>query len=117
MNICYITPGLLIVASILCALLLGKPWVLPRDSKDSIIRSIIVGLSIGFAVFNILLIFVTSNMNESCLNFYVNSRISIVACISVPLGIISIIGQYLKFRQQSWFDPNKNKIGLKQKVK
>jgi hypothetical protein len=114
MDICYVPAGFLIVSGFLGAIFLGKPWILPGDPTQRFVRSIIVGVSTGLVVFNVLLILIASNLSGSCLNIYANPRIGIVACVSIPLGIIAMIGQYLEFKQMSWFDQIKNKIGENQ---
>lgn len=101
MNLCYIPPGFIIFACILCALFIGKPWTFPQSRTERFIRSMVVGGSTGIIAFNVLLILSMQKSNNDCLNTYISSGINIFTCgLSIFAGIIATIGQYGKFIQK-----------------
>jgi fluoride ion exporter CrcB/FEX len=117
MNICQFPPGVLGIFSLAMGIFWVKPWVLPSNRRQKIIRSGIMGITTVLSSLSLIETFVVSEAAGNCINAYLNSGLQLFTCIVIPFGFIAAIGQYFQFTQMAWLSPLKNKIIRKQKDK
>lgn len=115
MNSCQLAPVLVITGTLFLLILITKPWEAPKDNLQRWTRSFVTGILTAIIVISGFVLMGLSRNKGNCLNDIQNLKIGYLACISIPVLVITTIGTYIGYGQIIWLHSIRKKIDRRNK--